>query len=98
MEEYDLGRTEFSGSPLEYLARFFEVQELDLPFYLPNRNYSGRSLYDSNLLGPGPNYQSWRRSFSGKLIYYGHKEPRTEENMLGLLFDEGPHYVSKRTD
>lgn len=53
MEEYDLGRTEFSGGPLEYLDRFFEVQELDLHSYVPNRNYSGRSSYDSSLLGPG---------------------------------------------
>jgi hypothetical protein len=93
MEEYDLGRTEFIGDPLEYLDQFFKIQELDLPSYTPDVYYPGKSSYDSGLLGPGLHYQSARRSFSGKYIYYGHKEPVTEENMLALLFDK--EYSSK---
>jgi hypothetical protein len=93
MEEYDLGRAEFSRGPLEYLDQFFEIQELDLPPHILSVSYSGRSSSDSNLLGPGLHYQLRRGSFNGKPIYYGHKEPVTEENMLALLFDEG--YGSK---
>jgi hypothetical protein len=93
MEEYDLGRTGFASGPLEYLDWFFETHELDLPSFDPNTTYSGRSSYDSNLLGPGLNYQSARRSFSGKMIYYGHKELVTEENVLALLFDKDHCYV-----
>jgi hypothetical protein len=88
MEEYDVGRTEFSGGFLEYLDRFFEMHELDLPVYEPSIGYGWLSADDTNLLGPGPKYQSSRGSFSGKLIYYGHKEPVTEESILALLFDE----------
>jgi hypothetical protein len=67
MEEYDLRRAKFSGSPLEFLDHFFESHELDL--------YSdeyGRLAWwgtdisnwdDPDLLGPGDEYHKRRKSF-----------------------------------
>ncbi|KAH6665505.1 hypothetical protein B0J14DRAFT_569108 [Halenospora varia] len=86
MEEYDLRRIGFSGGPLEYLDWFLEDQEFDLP-HISGVYCGKRSSPGFNLLGPGPYYQSCRKSFTGRDIYYGHKEAVTEENMLFLLFN-----------
>ncbi|KAH8655008.1 hypothetical protein BGZ60DRAFT_435416 [Tricladium varicosporioides] len=86
MEEYDLKRVEFSGGPLEYLDWFLEGKEFDLP-HIPEAYHTRLSSPKYDLLGPGTSYQLCRKSFMGRDIYYGHKEPKTEENILSLLFD-----------
>jgi hypothetical protein len=92
MEEYDLRRAKFSGSPLEFLDDFFESHELDLyldGYWGPTSCVKVISNWDDpDLLGPGEKYHKWRKSFTGNIIYYGHREQVTEENMLALLFDE----------
>jgi hypothetical protein len=94
MKEYDLGRVEFSGGPLEFLDFFFEMQELNLPSqdypWIWSHKYNSN---DKDLLGPGVQYQSCRASFAGKQIFYGHREEVNEENMLALLFDEDYTWV-----
>jgi ankyrin repeat protein len=92
MEEYDLRRAKFSGSPLEFLDHFFESHELDLyldGYWRPTSWEKDISNWDGpDLLGPGDGYHKFRESFTGNIIYYGHREQVTEENMLALLFDE----------
>jgi hypothetical protein len=86
MEEYDLGWANFRGDPFKYLDLFFETHEYDVPSCDgPHWHYIGT---DKDLLGPGYSYRSSRLSFTGRRLYYGHKEKVREENMLGLLFDE----------
>jgi len=87
MEEYDLLRAEFQGGPLEFLDYFFESHEDSLWDTDKWREYV-RNSNDRDLLSPGEYYQLKRLSFTGKQIYYDHREEVNEENMLALLFDE----------
>jgi hypothetical protein len=95
MKEYDSGCAEFCGGPLDYLGFFFKRQELSLPSveecWWETRDK--RNENDKDLLGPGTNYQSGRFSFTGEVIFNGHREQAIEENMLDLLFAEDQSQV-----
>jgi ankyrin repeat protein len=88
MEEYDVERSKFNGSPLAFLDWFFEMHEMDLPSqqtaYKERRKKDNKN--DKDLLGPGPNYQGCRYSFTNRYAWYGHREEVNQENMLALLF------------
>ena len=85
MEEYDLGRAEFKGGPVDFLELFLDSHEVDLPSKFEHWEWNWN---DSDVLGPGENYQSIRYSFAGNEIVSKHREQVTEENMLALLFGD----------
>jgi ankyrin repeat protein len=88
MEEYDIERPKFNGSPLAFLDWFFEMHEMDLPSQEEayGERWKNNNKNDKDLLGPGPEYQDCRYSFTNRYIWYGHREEVNDESMLALLF------------
>ncbi|KAH8590623.1 hypothetical protein B0O99DRAFT_675868 [Bisporella sp. PMI_857] len=88
MKEYDMSRAKFKGGALEFLDYFFELHEYELADEDHWGSHNTCNSYDTDLLGPGRNYNFSQLSFAGKRILHRHTEEVKEEHMLALLFRE----------
>ena len=88
MNEYDQFRGDFIGPTAKCVEDFFDKLDDDLR-PLQGMFTSGKiwNNDDTDILGPGNEYQGYWISSSGKLVRYGHHESAGESCLLGSLFD-----------